>query len=220
MSVGSQPISNGSARTSCFWQSVSAEPKQSARAKAAQRPRPWRFGRLSWAVRLCSHPRPCPCRLLCLDPSLSLTTPPQEHPARPLFLTSALPFRGGYRNTPVRGCYLAPSGLAELSVPLRASTSAHLSPPPPLLLLLLLPAEPRLTSTRLAPPAEAPVRWPPLSTLRRVDTHCLSSGPTIQFDHPRPPLFSCTCTAAWDARSCASHPRPRRPPRSSAAACQ
>lgn len=127
MSVGSQPISNGSARTSCFWQSVSAEPKQSARAKAAQRPRPWRFGRLSWAVRLCSHPRPCPCRLLCLDPSLSLTTPPQEHPARPLFLTH--PRFPSAVNTPVRGCCLAPSGLAELSVPLHASTSAHLSPP-------------------------------------------------------------------------------------------
>lgn len=81
--------------------------------------------RSSWAVRLCSHPRPCP--LLCLDPSFSLTTPPQEHPARPLFLTH--PRFPSAVNTPVRGCCLAPSGLAELSVPLRASTSAHLSPP-------------------------------------------------------------------------------------------
>lgn len=220
MSVGSQPISNGSARTSCFWQSVSAEPKQSARAKAAQRPRPWRFGVSVSVVLGGSFVFPSASLSFAVLGSVfqSHHAAPRASCSSPLSYTSALPFRGEYACPRLLSCPFWPSRALRAFACIHKCTS--LSTSPPLLLLLLLPAEPRLTSTRLAPPAEAPVRWPPLSTLRRVDTHCLLSGPPIQFDRPRPPLFSCTCTAAWDACSCASHPQPRRPPRSSAAACQ
>ena len=138
-----------------------------------------------------------PSASLSLD--ASLTTPPQEHPARPLFLTH--PRFPSAIETPVRGCCPPPFGLAELFVRVRASTSAHLSP-------LLLPAEPRLTftSTRLAPPAEAPVRYSPLIAIRREHStfYILSIvRPTVQFDRPATLL---SCTAAWDTRNCASHP--------------
>jgi hypothetical protein len=85
--------------------------------------------RLSWAVRLCSHPRPCAWIRLSVSPrrpkTKSILLVPSFLPIR-----APLPLLELRAETPVRGCCLPPSGLAEHSVHLycRASTSAHPSP--------------------------------------------------------------------------------------------
>lgn len=111
MSVGSQPISNGSARTSCFWQSVSAEPKQSARAKAAQRPRPWRFGVSVSVVLGGSFVFPSASLSFAVLGSVfqSHHAAPRASCSSPLSYTSALPFRGEYACPRLLSCPFWPS---------------------------------------------------------------------------------------------------------------
>ena len=207
--MGSQPISNGSARTSCFWQSVSAEPEQNQSSTGGR-------GHgvsgcrgvlcLGWFEFVCV-PNPICVLVLVLGFVFPVSVSPSC--SRPLFLTH--PRLPSAVESPVRGCCLALFGLAELPVHSRASTSAHLSPPP---LLLAEPRASHLDSTCTTGRSTRPRPLISALTIRRLDTYCTSVHtvcPALQFNRLTRPSATATLLPAPAPRHGTHTAAPRTP---------